>query len=168
MARAGLRTVRPGSRIPSHEPDSVPMLHLMKLAVGVRDIDHLRSLQAERAARMPPLRHRTRNFPRRAAEVTDGGSIYWVVAGFMAVRQPVLDVIEDHWDDGSACAALILDPGLVPLAGRPVKPFQGWRYLAAGDAPPDLAALRPGADEAIGVAALPPALRRELQVLCLL
>jgi len=140
------------------------MLHLVKLAVGVRDIGQLRSLQAERAVRTPPLRHRTRNIPRRAAEVTDGGSIYWVIAGFLSVRQPVLDIVADRREDGSACAALILDPALVALAGRPVKPFQGWRYLAPADAPPDLAALTAAPDES----ALPPALRRELRALCLL
>lgn len=39
------------------------MLHLTKLAVGVRDIDHLRDVQAERAMRSPPLRHHARSFP---------------------------------------------------------------------------------------------------------
>jgi hypothetical protein len=140
------------------------MLHLMKLAVGVRDLDHLRGLQAERAARTPPLRHRTRNFPRRAAEVIDGGSIYWVISGFLGARQPILDIVEDQWEDGSACAALILDPDLVALAGRTMKPFQGWRYLAPADAPPDLLALAPAAGEAV----LPAGLRRELRALCLL
>jgi len=116
------------------------MLHITKLAVGVRDIAHLRELQEDRAVRNPPLRHRTRNFPRRAAEVIDGGSIYWVIGGSLLARQRILDVIHDQWDDGSACAGLILDPRLVPLAGRPTKPFQGWRYLPAPDAPLDLAA----------------------------
>jgi hypothetical protein len=140
------------------------MLHMTKLAVGVRDIPHLRELQAERAVSNPPLRHRTRNFPRRAAEVVDGGSIYWVISGSMLARQRILDVIHDQWDDGSACAGLVLDPKLVPLAGRRTKPFQGWRYLAAPDAPPDVAV----ASRATGEAALPASLRRELQMLCLL
>ena len=140
------------------------MLHLTKLAVGVRDIEHLRDLQTERALRNPPLRHRTRNFPRRRDEVVDGGSIYWVICGATLVRQRVLDVIEDRWDDNSACAGLIFDPHLVPVAARPTKPFQGWRYLRPEDAPPDLVVGPP----ARGEAALPPALRRELQALCLL
>lgn len=140
------------------------MLHLTKLAVGVRDIEHLRELQAERAVTNPPLRHRTRNFPRRRDEILQGGSMYWVVSGTLLVRQRILDIIEDHWDDGAACTGLILDPGLVPLVGRPTKPFQGWRYLAAADAPDDMPALGPVAGEA----ALPPALRRELRALCLL
>ncbi len=140
------------------------MLHLTKLAVGVRDIEHLRSLQAERMAANPPLRHRTRNFPRRRAEILEGGSIYWVISGTLLARQRIVDIIEDHWDDGAACAGLVLDPELVPLVGRPTKPFQGWRYLTAADAPDDMAAMSP----ALGEASLPPAMRRELRALCLL
>ena len=140
------------------------MLHLAKLAVGIRDIAHLADVQAERRRTDPPLRHKTRNFPRRAAEVVDGGSLYWVVAGTMLVRQRVLDIVEDQWDDGSGCAALVLDATLVPLLGRPTKAFQGWRYLAAPDAPPDRATQAAGAGEE----ALPAALRRELQALGLI
>ena len=140
------------------------MLHLTKLAVGVRDIAHLREIQAERAVRSPPLRHRTRNFPRRRDELVDGGSIYWVVGGAMLVRQRVLDVIEDRWEDNTACAGLVFDPDLVPVAARPTKPFQGWRYLRPEDAPPDLVT----GPAARGEAKLPPALRRELRALCLL
>jgi hypothetical protein len=140
------------------------MLHLTKLAVGVRDIDHLRELQAERAERNPPLRHRTRSFPRRHQEVIDGGSMYWVISGTMLVRQRIVDIIEDKRDDGTACTGLILDQELVPLSGRPTKPFQGWRYLRPDDAPQDLAL----APRALGEDELPLALRRELRVLCLL
>ena len=140
------------------------MLHLTKLAVGVRDIDHLREVQAERAQSNPPLRHRTRAFPRRHHEVTDGGSMYWVINGSMLVRQRIVDIIEDRRDDGSACTGLVLDPKLVPLAGRPTKPFQGWRYLRPDEAPGDLVRGK----RARGVDSLPPTLRHELQVLCLL
>ena len=140
------------------------MLHLTKLAVGVRDIEHLRAIQAERAVQKPPLRHRTRNFPRRREELVAGGSIFWVINSVMIVRQRVLDVTEDHWDDESPCAALVLDSHLVPVAARPTKPFQGWRYLRTEEAPPDLAQRPP----ARGEAALPAALRRELRALCLL
>jgi hypothetical protein len=140
------------------------MLHLTKLAVGVRDIDHIRALQAERATVNPPLRHRTRNFPRRRNEVVDGGSMYWVISGTMLARQRILDIIEDEWDDRTRCTGLVLDPELVPLVGRPTKPFQGWRYLQPEDAPADL----PPMAAAFGVDALPAGLRRELRALCLL
>ena len=131
------------------------MLHVAKLAVGVRDIDHLRALQAERLRDHPPLRHRTRNFPRRRDEVVDGGSLYWVIGGSMLARQRILDVIEDRRDDESACASFILDPAVVPLTGRPTRAFQGWRYLSAEAAPADL----DGAVQAMGEEELPAALR---------
>lgn len=140
------------------------MLHLTKLAVGVRDIDHIRALQAERARTSPPLRHRTRNAPRRKEEVLAGGSIYWVIGGATIARQRILDIVDDQREDNSACTGLILDPEIVPVIGRPTKPFQGWRYLQPADAPPDL----PAMGAADGLDALPNALRRELRALCLI
>ena len=138
------------------------MIHLAKLAVGIRDIAHLRQVQAARQAQRPPLRHQTRNQPRRRDEIVDGGSIYWVIAGTMLARQRILDIVPDGWDDGSPCAGLVLDPALVQVEGRPVKAFQGWRYLEAPDSPADLDLRDLHKD------AMPPALRNELRALCLL
>lgn len=139
-------------------------LHLAKLCVGVRDVSHLRKLQRARRETDPPLRHRTRNFPRRAAEILQGGSIYWVIAGAMIVRQRIVDIRADCRDDGTPCAGLVLDPRLVAVAGRLIKPFQGWRYLSAEEAPPDLGPR----STARGEADLPPALRKTLRELGLL
>lgn len=140
------------------------MLHLIKLAVGVRDIAHLRAIQEARAAADPPLRHQTRARPTRAAEVTGGGSLYWVIAGAVLVRQRVTAIVADHWDDGSACAGLVLDPALVPVEPRAMKPFQGWRYLLPADAPAD----RGAAGAARRDTDMPPALANALRELCLL
>jgi hypothetical protein len=140
------------------------LLHLTKLAVGIRDIAHLRDVQAERARQDPPLRHRTRNFPRRAQEVLDGGSLYWVIQGATIVRQRILDIVEDRWNDATACAGIVLDPTLVPLATRLTRPFQGWRYLSPAAAPLDLAE----AAQADGEAELPLSLRKALRELGLL
>jgi hypothetical protein len=140
------------------------MLHLMKLAVGVRDLVHLQELQAERARANPPLRHVTRNYPRRSAELLDGGSIYWVIGGVMLARQRLLDIRAEEDAGTPARTALVLDPSLVPVVGRPVRPFQGWRYLLPTAAPHDLGA----AADADGAEALPPALQRELRALGLL
>ena len=138
------------------------MLHISKLAVGIRDIAHLRQVQAERVVLQPPLRHRTRNMPRRRDEIVGLGSLYWVIAGTLLVRQPIVGIIEDTWEDGSRCAGLLLDPVLVQVEGRPVKAFQGWRYLVHADAPPDLSA------EDLAPDAMPVALRNELRALCLI
>ena len=140
------------------------MLHLMKLAVGIRDIAHLREVQSARLARQGRLRHLTRNFPRRAAEVVDGGSIYWVIAGAMVVRQRIPEISADRYEDGSACAAIHLEPVLHPVAGRLVRPFQGWRYLPAADAPADLVL----GGKVRGLESLPEALRRDLLALALI
>jgi hypothetical protein len=134
--------------------------------VGVRDIAHLTALQTARADHNPPLlqfkrRHFTRNFPKRAAELTDGGSIYWVIGGTILVRQRVLAVERATESDGSPCAALVLDPQLVPVEARPMRAFQGWRYLPPNDAPPDLT-------EGGGGAEMPEELRRQLAALGLL
>ena len=79
--------------------------------------------------RNPPLRHRTRSFPRRHQEVIDGGSMYWVISGSMLVRQRIVDIIEDQRDDGTRLHRLVLDRGWCRWPGGPTKPFQGWRYL---------------------------------------
>jgi hypothetical protein len=140
------------------------MLHLIKLAVGVRDIAHLAEIQARRARNDPPLRHQTRNMPKRADEILDGGSIYWVINRAVLVRQRIVDIVKDVWDDGSVCTGLVLDPVLVRVQPRVCKPFQGWRYLAAGDAPADLA----DAGAVSGVEELPAEMRLALVHLALL
>ncbi len=135
-------------------------LHLCKLSVGVREVTELRARQA---SAQPPC-HQTRNFPRRSAEVLEGGSIYWVIGGVMLVRQRIIDIRADQWDDGSACATLVFDAKLVPVAGRKVRAFQGWRYLQAADAPPDVS----DNQTVSGEFTLPEAMRRDLRALCLL
>jgi hypothetical protein len=137
-------------------------VHLIKLAVGCAGVEDLRGFQAQRAKEMPPLRHRTRNFPKRAAEITAGGSIYWVVARVLSVRQRIVDIREGQWDDGSRCTDLMLDKTLVAVRPRTVKPFQGWRYLEDADAPPDETAAAVTSDR------LPEKMRRELAALALL
>jgi hypothetical protein len=128
----------------------------------VRSIAHLQALQTARAEQSPPLRHFTRNFPKRADELTNGGSIYWVIGGAVLVRQRVLAVERATESDGSPCAALVLDPALVPVEARPMRAFQGWRYLAPEDAPADLGAQSTGAE------AMPEEVRRQLAALGLL
>ena len=136
-------------------------LHLIKLAVGAKSVADVAAWQKARAKATPPLRHRTRNFPRRAEEILDGGSMYWVVNRVLSVRQRIVDIVAAKRDDGTACADIVLHPKLIAVRGRLMKPFQGWRYLTAEDAPPD---------EGTGfrAAELPEAMKRELAALALL
>jgi hypothetical protein len=118
-------------------------LHLIKLAVGIDDIEHLRRVRAARAAEREGGWVYTRNHPRRAVEVLAGGSIYWIIRGQIRVRQLVTG-LRNEWDENGRRYCLIdVDRNLVPTLSRSCRPFQGWRYLAPEAAPPDRAA--PGA-----------------------
>jgi hypothetical protein len=143
-------------------------LHLIKLCVGcdsARDLEDWikQRLKEKRKRREKPEHiHRTRMVPKRADELTDGGSLYWVIRGEIACRQRIRDVRPFRDKDGTGRCALVLDPKVVLVAPRPFRAFQGWRYLAAKDAPRDLAKAAPGA------AAMPEKLRRELSQLGLM
>jgi hypothetical protein len=121
------------------------MLHILKLCVGTESIRDLAAWQAERmaerlAAGQEALpRHVTRMWPKRAAEIAGKGSLYWVIRGVIRVRQPILRLDRARGEDGVERCALILDPALIPVEPRPRAAFQGWRYLPAAEAPPDLA-----------------------------
>ncbi len=133
-------------------------LHLIKLAVGAQTLEDVKRWQASRPR---PLKHQTRNTPRRAEEILNGGSIYWVINRFLIARQRIVGIEDGKREDGTACTDLLLDPTLFQVQARAVKPFQGWRYLPASDAPADVAA-------GSVTTPLPEALRRELAALCLL
>ncbi|WP_454916722.1 DUF1489 family protein [Xanthobacter sediminis] len=144
-------------------------LHLIKLCVGATSIEDLRNWIADRRA--DALRagvpfeqtHVTRMVPTRMDELLDGGSLYWVIKGDVAARQRLLDVRPFTDADGVRRCALVLDPEVIGVRPRPARPFQGWRYLKASEAPRDLAAVAGD-----GAAAMPEAMRRELEHLGLL
>jgi hypothetical protein len=143
-------------------------VHLLKLCVGVETVQELAEWQTERLAKLkrarktPELCHRTLQTPKRRDEVLDGGSLYWVIKGFVLARQRVLDLRPDKKDDGTPCCGIVLEPKLVTTRPHPRRAFQGWRYLEAKDAPPDLRGLS-ARDEA-----MPPGMREELRELRLI
>jgi len=114
-------------------------LHLIKLTVGIDDIEHLRRVRAARAAERGGGWVYTRNHPRRAAEVLAGGSIYWVIRGQIRVRQLVTGFRNERDENGGRYCLIEVDPNLVSTLSRSCRPFQGWRYLAMEAAPPDRA-----------------------------
>ncbi len=143
-------------------------VNLLKLCVGVSDIEELESWIAERRALAlkagVPFEqtHTTRMVPNRAEELLDGGSLYWVIRGEIAARQKLLAITPFVDGEGIRRCALVLEPEVIRVVPRPSRPFQGWRYLKAEDAPVDLAQ----AGEAI--ADMPEEMRRELAALGLL
>jgi hypothetical protein len=67
------------------------------------------------------------------------GSLYWVVKGVVRCRQRLLGFETVADDDGDSYCRFYVEPALVETRPRPLRPFQGWRYLKPQDAPPDLA-----------------------------
>ena len=118
-------------------------LHLIKLCVGVESVQDLADWQAGRlkqlkkAGAKPLLSHVTRTTPKRRDEILDGGSLYWVIKGYTAVRQPIVDLVAAEKQGVPHCA-IVYAPELIPVARRAQRAFQGWRYLEAASAPPDL------------------------------
>ncbi|HMM15366.1 MAG TPA: DUF1489 domain-containing protein [Parvibaculum sp.] len=144
-------------------------LHLIKLCVGADDVEDLRSWQQERLAekrrRKEPqvLAHVTRMVPTRADELLDGGSLYWVMKGFIRCRQRLLGIEPFVDGEGVKRCGLVLDPEIVLTRRRERRPFQGWRYLPAADAPADVKS-----SEGDETDEMPEAMRRELEELGLL
>lgn len=116
------------------------MIHLIKLSVGTESYGDLARWQQMRSKDMPDglPRHVTRMWPKREAEVLDGGSMYWVIKGVVLCRQRIIRLDEVTGHDGIRRCAIVLDPELFRTAPAPRRPFQGWRYLKAEDAPADL------------------------------
>ncbi|HEX4298832.1 MAG TPA: DUF1489 domain-containing protein [Devosia sp.] len=119
-------------------------MHMIKLCVGVATLAELESYRAERAHWWGADYgedvhvHRTRTMPKRRAEIEGIGSIYWVIAGVVRCRQPILRLAEAVDEQGLSCCDIIMAPDMVRVSPRPKRPFQGWRYLDQKEAPPDL------------------------------
>lgn len=143
-------------------------LHLIKLCVGADSVADLEAWIRERLADKkrrgvaPEHIHTTRMMPKRADDLVDGGSLFWVIRGELACRQRLLAVRPMVDRQGIGRCELVLDPNVVLVRPRVFRAFQGWRYLETGDAPPDLRRSAPGA------AKMPEPLRRELRELGLL
>ncbi|HTH97821.1 MAG TPA: DUF1489 domain-containing protein [Stellaceae bacterium] len=138
------------------------MLHLVKMAVGCPSIEVLRDFQAKKLLARGRLVHQTRHRPKQADEILEGGSLYWVIAGAIRIRQRILDFESGVDAEGQAFCGIHLHPELVETRSLPWRAFQGWRYLQGETAPADLGQGGSSEDE------LPPALRQELRDLGLL
>jgi hypothetical protein len=138
-------------------------LHLIKLAVGADSFEDLVAWQQQRLADKRRrgeelvLKHTTRQMPKRRDEILDGGSLHWVIKGWLCARQRVVDLRAFTDAEGIERCDICLDPETIRLDPRPRGPFQGWRYLEPKDAPPDLASLGKGVVE------MPDDMRQELQ-----
>jgi hypothetical protein len=142
---------------------TTPTLHLLKLCVGAESVDDLRDWQRRQAAMqrargdVPEHVHVTRMWPRRADELLQGGSLFWVMKGYIRARQPIVRLDRVTGEDGIARCAIVLGKPVVHTRMVPRRPFQGWRYLLPDDAPEDLTDDQMKAEDA-----LPPELQTAL------
>lgn len=137
-------------------------LHLIKLSVGTEDLEDLRRWQVQRLRQTGRVLHRTRMTPRRGEELLAGGSIYWIIRGWIQGRQRLIGLEPTRDEAGRPATLLLLQPELVRVVPRRHRAFQGWRYLRAADAPADLEALPKGLRE------MPPEMAAELHALGLI
>jgi hypothetical protein len=100
--------------------------------------------------------------PKRVDELLEGGSLFWVIRGQVAARQKLLEVRPFTDAEGIGRCHLVLEPTVFVVEPRPYRPFQGWRYLVAKDAPRDID-LKAG-----DLSKMPEEMRRELAELGLL
>jgi hypothetical protein len=115
-------------------------VNILKLCVGADSVEDLLQWQAQHLGHWPAGRaeHITRMWPKRAEEVLDGGSLYWVIKGQVLARQRILALEPRQGADGIARCALVLDAQVIRTEAAARRPFQGWRYLAAEESPRDL------------------------------
>ena len=134
-------------------------LHLIKLSVGSESVATQAEWQAARLAESGSLRHITRMWPKREAELLEGGSVFWVIKGMVQSCQRILRLDEVIGEDGIRRCGMVLEPQIYHTSPQPRRPFQGWRYLKPEDAP------EIGAPYKAGEEALPLALQAELAAL---
>ena len=113
-------------------------LHILKLCVGVSEIEELESWVRDCKAGRDTLDHVTRMFPKRRGEVVAGGSLYWVIRNMILCRQPIAALEPVTGADGIERCRIMFKPKIIPVMPVPRRAFQGWRYLQAADAPPDM------------------------------
>lgn len=133
-------------------------LNILKLCVGAESVEDLQNWQDQHLGLWAKgtTEHVTRMWPKREAEVLDGGSLYWVIKGVILARQRILALEPRRGTDGIERCALVMHTDIIRTEAAPRRPFQGWRYLDPAESPRDLPKLRAKDDT------LPPELARAL------
>jgi len=115
------------------------LVNLVKLCVGAETINDLTDRQENLNQKDKNRRtHVTRMWPKRGDEILNGGSLFWVIKGFIQARQKIIGLEEVFGQDNIRRCSIVLDPEVFLTTSVKKRPFQGWRYLNSADAPPDL------------------------------
>lgn len=113
-------------------------LHLTKVAYGAQSLEEMRTWFASRGEEALLT---TRYLPKRFAEIVppDGGehgSLFWIFKHQLVMRSPILRFEEAP----GGKTHIVISPRLIDVLPVPKRAHQGWRYLDAANAPPDLGA----------------------------
>mgnify|MGYP001301808587 CR=1 FL=1 len=117
-------------------------IHLLKPALKVQDLFEFSQRQKTRW-----MEHEgelvypvwTSRKPAREEALLDGGSLFWIIKKQIRVRQNVLAVVPyESGADEKPSYLILCSPELIRVEPVRKKPFQGWRYLEAENAPPDI------------------------------
>ena len=84
---------------------------MIKLCVGVAKVETLE----RRAAKGQWLTVNTRMTPKRADEIEDGGSLFWVMKGSVTCRMPILDISTKGQGKAKSCV-IKLSPEVIRTA----------------------------------------------------
>lgn len=106
-------------------------LHMTKVAYGAQTLEEVRGWFGGSASEK---RLTTRYLPKRHEEMV-GGSLYWILKHQLIGRSPILRFEEA----ANGRTAIVIANRLIETVPLGKRAHQGWRYLAAGDAPADLA-----------------------------
>ena len=107
------------------------MLNLVKLCVGISAIEELQAhidyrVEQKRAKGLSDEQiHTTRMMPKKAKELLDGGSLYWVIKGNIQVRQIICDIRPFQDSEGIRRCDIVMEPRLIATFWQPSRAFQG-------------------------------------------
>lgn len=117
---------------------------MTKVAYGMSSLPELVAA-VERRAQVGVIYMTTRYRPKRHEEIV-GGSLYWIIKHQLIARANLIGFA----DAEGGRTNIMLEARVIPVVPMPRRAHQGWRYLTAEDAPPDLAGGDAGMDQLPG------------------
>lgn len=137
--------------------------HIIKLVVGVQDLDDYAQRQAHELMSykgQQAVPRWTRFQPKRAEEILDNeGRIYRVINNRIQCWHHILGFEMTEVEGKGKMCMIMQDPTIMQTVSTPHRPFQGWRYFDPAKAPKDRGAYELGT----GAPEIPAAMAKDLK-----
>lgn len=124
-------------------------IHIIKLVAGMESLEDFAELQKSQRFDYHGEQANviwTRNKPKRADELVNGGSAYRVIKNRICCRQRILGFEEAQDPIKGKMTLIIVASEIMQTLSKPKRPFQGWRYLKPEVVPRDKGVFLPGAE----------------------